>query len=83
MLSQWQQQVPGWQTLSQQNGTVSGKPAVYIRGTGTPNNIPMAMDNILVVSGNNQFLLNMMCPQQSQQQIQNVFAQVAESWQIP
>jgi hypothetical protein len=83
MLSQWQQQIPGWQTLGQQNGTVSGKPAVYIRATGTLNNIPTAMDNILVVSGDNQFLLNMMCPQQTQQQIQTVFTQVAESWQIP
>ncbi len=62
---------------------VSGKPAVYIRGAGTPNNIPMSLDNILVVSGNNQFLLNMMCPQQTQQQIQTIFKQVAESWQIP
>jgi len=83
MLSQWQQQVPGWQTLGQQNVTISGKPAIYVRATGKPNNIPTVADYFFVLSGNNQFLLTMQCPQQLQQQMQGIFTHVAGSWRIP
>jgi hypothetical protein len=82
MLSQSQQQVPGWQTLGQQNLTISGKPAIHVRATGKPNNIPMVADYIFVLSGNNQLLLSMQCPQQVQQQMQGIFTQVAGSWRI-
>lgn len=82
MVSQWQQQIPGWQTVGQQNVAISGKPAIIVRGTGTPNNIPMVADNIFVLSGSNQFLLNMMAPQQTHPQLQSIFSQIAESWLI-
>jgi len=82
MLSQWQQQVPGWQTLGQQNVTISGKQAIHVRATGTPNNISTVADYIFVLSGNSQLLLSMQCPQQVQQQMQGIFTQVAGSWRI-
>jgi hypothetical protein len=83
MLSQWQQQVPGWQTVGQQNVTISGKPAIHVRATGRPNNTPTVADYIFVLSRNNQFLLNMYCPQQIEQQMQGIFTQIAGTWRIP
>jgi len=83
MVSQSQQQVPGWQTLSQQNVTISGKPAIHVRATGRPNNTPLVADYIFVLSGNNQFLLSMQCPQQVEQQVQGIFTQIAGNWRIP
>jgi hypothetical protein len=82
MLLQWQQ-TPGWQTVNQQNVTISGKPAILLRAKGTPNNILTVADYIFVLNSNNQFLLSMSVPLQAQQRVQNIFRQVTGSWRIP
>lgn len=82
MLSQWQQSIPGWKTLGQEAVQVGGKQGYRIRATGTPNNNAMYAEYVFVLSGPNQFLLGMQCPQQVTQQFQGVFQQVLAGWQV-
>ncbi len=83
MIQQWEQSVPGWRTLEEQSGNVSGKPAIVVRATGNPpNNPPMYAEYIFVMGQSNQYLLGMQCPQQAVQQYQGLFRQIAASWQV-
>jgi hypothetical protein len=82
MVSQWQQ-IPGWQTVSRQTITISGKSAIPLRATGRPNNISTGADYIFVLTPSHQYLLSMSVPSQTQPSMQNLFNQVAGSWRIP
>lgn len=82
MLQQWQQSIPGWKTLSQENVNVGGKPAVRIRATGSPNNTPTYAEYTFVMGNTHQYMLGLQCPQQAMQQVQPIFQQIAASWQV-
>ena len=82
MLQQWQQSIPGWQTIGQEAVQVAGKQGHRIRATGTPNNQQMYAEYVFVMGNTNQYMLGLQCPQQAQQQNQATFQQIAASWQV-
>jgi hypothetical protein len=82
MLGRWQQSIPSWRTLGQEAVSVNGKQAYRIRASGTPNNQPTYAEYVFVLSGPNQFLLGIQCPQQAAQQYQGIFQQVLAGWHV-
>ena len=74
--------VQGWRQIGQETIQVSGNPAMHIRATGQPQGATMAADYVFVLTGQNQCLLLMSCPQQQATQVQGIFQQIMQSWQV-
>jgi hypothetical protein len=82
MCQGFQQSVPNWKSIGQQNMQVSGQQAVHVRATGQPQGMNLVADYVFVVTQQRQFVLMLSAQQASAQQLQGTFGQIIGTFQV-